>query len=201
MSRQHHRHECQCDGCVATPGKFRLQNRYQDGGWEWLEGQEYETEDAAVGHAIACACNGIAYGMVRVISPDGLEVVCYAAGSGADIKSGKLPRYPAKPRPLNFYDLDKRYEGVKTPTLMGLPVVIAYPFNFQALVAKEIAKARAQHGPVRGLHEGFAVLLEEVDEFWDEVKKKTPDKKNTFLELIQIAAMAQKIAEDVLGCE
>jgi len=108
-------------------------------------------------------------------------VVTYAAGEGNTIKAGERPRKPLPPR--------------NPPTFMGFPVVIQ---TFQQLVADELSRARAKHGAVHGLHEGYAVLLEEVDEFWDEVKKKTPDKANTYMELVQIAAMAQKIAEDVL---
>lgn len=35
-------------------------------------------------------------------------------------------------------------------------------------------KARKKHAPMRGPHEGYAVLLEEVDELWDEVKRWQP---------------------------
>ena len=43
-------------------------------------------------------------------------------------------------------------------------------------------------------HEAYAVLLEEVDEFWDEVKKKPAkrNKQNMLKELSQIAAVALK---------
>lgn len=36
-------------------------------------------------------------------------------------------------------------------------------------------KARQKHAPMRGPHEGYAVLLAEVDELWDEVKCWQPD--------------------------
>jgi len=42
-------------------------------------------------------------------------------------------------------------------------------------------------------HEGFAILKEEVDELWDEVKNKnTDDDANLFVEAIHVAAMAIK---------
>lgn len=49
-------------------------------------------------------------------------------------------------------------------------------------------------------HEGYAVMLEEVDEFWDEVKK---NQKNYNLlkqkkEAIQVAAMAVRICVELL---
>ncbi len=61
--------------------------------------------------------------------------------------------------------------------------------------SKDIAdQAMAKHGEFASLHEAYAVLLEEVDELWDEVKKKEElrDKENIRLELLQIAAMAYK---------
>ena len=32
------------------------------------------------------------------------------------------------------------------------------------------------HGPQRSAHESYAVLLEEVDEFWEEVKKRREER-------------------------
>lgn len=46
--------------------------------------------------------------------------------------------------------------------------------KFQADVSAELIRAREMHpGKFRNLHEAYGVMLEEVDEFWDEVKKKT----------------------------
>lgn len=71
--------------------------------------------------------------------------------------------------------------------------------DFASLVSAELRRARNGHKPINSLHEGFAVLYEEVDELWDEVRKK-PDDRNrgqVLAELIQIAAMARRIAEDL----
>lgn len=67
--------------------------------------------------------------------------------------------------------------------------------TFLELVDKEQKRATKKHGPIRSFHEGYAVLLEEVDELWDEVKKKTENRNidNIKEELVQIAAMAAKI--------
>ena len=56
-------------------------------------------------------------------------------------------------------------------------------------------KAVKQHGDFNSLHEGYAVILEEVDELWDETKKKRPDVKNAKTECLQIAAMCIKLYE------
>ncbi len=74
------------------------------------------------------------------------------------------------------------------------------------MVAMELDAARAKHPPQKSLHEGYAVLLEEVDEFWAEVKKKSSERSASRLleELIQVAAMAVRTAEDVVlgvGCD
>jgi hypothetical protein len=71
--------------------------------------------------------------------------------------------------------------------------------QFQITVADELLNARAKYRPMASAHEGWAVLREEVDELWEEVKKK-PEKRSIYAmydELVQIAAMAQRMAEDV----
>ena len=84
--------------------------------------------------------------------------------------------------------------GACTP---AVPPPAPTPF-FADQVADELARARAAHPPIHSLHEGYAVLLEEVDEFWAEVKQRagTGTRLAALLELVQIAAMAQRIAED-----
>lgn len=71
---------------------------------------------------------------------------------------------------------------------------------FEVLVKEEMLRARKSHKSIYSIHEGFAILLEEVDEVWDEVKKKTKERnlKNLLKELVQISAMTQRMAEDVV---
>ncbi len=72
--------------------------------------------------------------------------------------------------------------------------------SFTDDVRIEIELARALYRPMASAHEGWAVLREEVDELWEEVKKK-PSKRNTgamYSELVQVAAMAQRMAEDIV---
>jgi NTP pyrophosphatase (non-canonical NTP hydrolase) len=64
-------------------------------------------------------------------------------------------------------------------------------------IAEEIKRARAKHAPMRGAHEGYAVLLEEVDELWDEVKRRAPDLAAMRKEAIQIGAMALAFVVEV----
>lgn len=66
-------------------------------------------------------------------------------------------------------------------------------------VADEVIAARTKFGPMHSPHEGFAVLLEEVDELWDEVRCRAFDPEKARKEAIQIAAMAICFAAEV--CE
>lgn len=73
--------------------------------------------------------------------------------------------------------------------------------KFQEELQKEYVRSIELHGNFNSLHEAYAVLLEEVDELWTEVKKRTENRdiENIHKELIQIAAMCQKLAVD-LSC-
>lgn len=64
-------------------------------------------------------------------------------------------------------------------------------------IDSELWMARHTYGPMRSAHEGFAILLEEVDELWDEVKKKESDRAKMRAEALQVAAMAIRFAQDV----
>jgi hypothetical protein len=56
--------------------------------------------------------------------------------------------------------------------------------------------ARAAYPAFNSPHEGYAVILEEVDELWDlvKVKQSKHDLAHMRLECIQIAAMALRFA-------
>ena len=67
-------------------------------------------------------------------------------------------------------------------------------------LAAELQRARAKHPqPFHSSHEGFAVLKEEVDELWDEVKNQTEERSYARMrkEAVQIGAMALRFIEDV----
>jgi hypothetical protein len=64
-------------------------------------------------------------------------------------------------------------------------------------VQAEVTRSRKLHGDFHGAHEGYAVLLEEVNELWDEVKLRKRGFLTMRTECVQIAAMAIKFAEDV----
>lgn len=68
--------------------------------------------------------------------------------------------------------------------------------RFLESVQAELRAARAKHKPINSWHEGYAVILEEVEEFWEEAKRRIPEPERLHEELIQIAAMAVRTAVD-----
>lgn len=67
-------------------------------------------------------------------------------------------------------------------------------------IKAELDSASEGHKPMHSPHEGWAVILEEVDELWDEVKLKSSkrDKARMRKEAIQIAAMAARFVSDLI---
>lgn len=61
----------------------------------------------------------------------------------------------------------------------------------------ELARARESFKPMASGHEGYAVILEELDELWREIKKKYQDADAMRAEAIQVAAMAIRFVTDV----
>lgn len=62
------------------------------------------------------------------------------------------------------------------------------PTNIAQAILDEYRKARMKHAPMRGAHEGYAVILEELDEAWAEIK--ADDLPQARKEMLQVAAMA-----------
>jgi len=61
-------------------------------------------------------------------------------------------------------------------------------------IAVELKRALRKHRTMASGHEGYAVLLEEVDELWDEIKAQKQSAVKIRKEAIQVAAMALEIA-------
>ncbi len=66
-------------------------------------------------------------------------------------------------------------------------------------MAESLVKAQAKHAPMHSLHEGYAVILEEVDELWDEVRAWQPgaDLSKARKEALHVGAMAMRLIHDV----
>ncbi len=67
-------------------------------------------------------------------------------------------------------------------------------------VRAELIRATRKHGPMRNAHEAYAVILEELDEFWEQVKRQGAAREEAAMteELVQVAAMACRTVMDVL---
>lgn len=65
-------------------------------------------------------------------------------------------------------------------------------------VLAELIRATNMFGPFNSAHEGYSVMLEEVDEVWDHVKMKQSKRDPHAMrsEAIQIAAMAIRFGTD-----
>lgn len=72
-----------------------------------------------------------------------------------------------------------------------------------AAVQAEFDFASEKYPAMNTPHEGYAVLLEEVDELWAHVKVRQGkrDVESMRKEAIQVAAMALRFAHDVCGME
>jgi len=75
--------------------------------------------------------------------------------------------------------------------------------QFEDDVHFELIRARNKFTPITSPHEGYAIILEELDEFWTEVKGQhhLRNDKRMYDELMQVAAMCQRTAEDALDVE
>jgi len=66
-------------------------------------------------------------------------------------------------------------------------------------IAAELQRAEKKFGSFHNGHEGYAVLLEEVDELWEAVRMQECENRNKRMreEAIQVAAMALRFVRDV----
>ena len=73
--------------------------------------------------------------------------------------------------------------------------------EFLAKVKLEYKRARTLFPPFKSGHEGYAVILEELDELWDSIKgvhNSNSTESGMTTECIQIAAMAMAFHLDLL---
>lgn len=68
-------------------------------------------------------------------------------------------------------------------------------------IMKEYKRAIAEHSPFNSCHEGYAVILEEVDELWDEIKKKREVRSQDKIikEATQVGAMVLRFIIELTG--
>jgi hypothetical protein len=62
----------------------------------------------------------------------------------------------------------------------------------------ELERSTNKFGPFNSTHEGYAVIKEELDELWDEIKKNGSSER-LHKEATQVAAMAVRFLIDCCG--
>jgi len=62
------------------------------------------------------------------------------------------------------------------------------------LVCRELESAVYKYGDFKSAHDGYSIILEELDELWDLIKTNQGNTNRAKKEAIQIAAMAIKYA-------
>ena len=67
------------------------------------------------------------------------------------------------------------------------------------LVKEECFRADSLHGPLKFPHQAYGLMLEELDELWDEIKKKRENRNFNDMqrEAIQLAALAVRFIHDL----
>jgi hypothetical protein len=70
-----------------------------------------------------------------------------------------------------------------------------------AEIVEEYRRAAGKFARFNSAHEGWAVLREEVDELWDEVKSKSGTRASMRVEAVQVAAMALRFVLEVCDAE
>lgn len=70
-------------------------------------------------------------------------------------------------------------------------------------VMRELMRAQSRFPAFNSAHEGYAVILEELDELWDEVKLNQSKRNVSSMaeEAIQVAAMAMRFLFDCCADE
>ncbi len=65
-------------------------------------------------------------------------------------------------------------------------------------IREEVCLSMSLHNPLNSDHEAYSVIMEEIEEYWEEVKKKRAERNrdNMRKELIQIAAMCIRTIVD-----
>ena len=69
--------------------------------------------------------------------------------------------------------------------------------NIITEINEELNRSYENYGKFNSTHEGYAVILEELDELWDEIRMKEPDKEKMKHEAMQTCAMLLKFINDL----
>ena len=72
-------------------------------------------------------------------------------------------------------------------------------WSIMADVKDEVSRAKSKYPKFNSLHEGYAILLEEIEELWDHTKVKQANRNGAEIEieLMQVIAMAVRCMLDL----
>ncbi|MCJ7767241.1 hypothetical protein MUP79_02470 [Candidatus Bathyarchaeota archaeon] len=104
------------------------------------------------------------------------------------------------PRRNNGQPLETREKEPKLPTPLPTPLPTVLPMaglrEVLVEVRSEVYAMVREHGDFKSLHEGYAVILEMLDEVWEEIKKPSEymDLQRLRSEALCVAASAAKFA-------
>ena len=75
--------------------------------------------------------------------------------------------------------------------------------QFNQTILKEYMRASEKFPPFHSAHEGYAVILEELNELWGEIQKKPSERSLRLLreECVQVGAMALRFLVDLCPVE
>ena len=173
-----------------------------------------EKEGRAVGYLIGYLRKPSSLRPIKLAELESMFILAEYRGSGVgselisrfrswcqahDVERLTVTAYAANQRAIAFY---KRHGFVPKSLVLEAEASSESgdraSHSFPDRVAAELAAARVAHAPMNSLHEGYGVLLEEVDELWEEIKAKVRNRQKLEDETVQIAAMCQRLYEDVI---
>lgn len=95
-------------------------------------------------------------------------------------------------------DLTKHVKRLARESLSG---AIITRDNAALQILAEFRRAEAKHKPMNSPHEGYAVILEELDELWAEIKDNRGRSQDALLEAVQVAAMGLRYVVNLAARE
>lgn len=69
------------------------------------------------------------------------------------------------------------------------------------VICSELERAEEKFPQFNSTHEGYAILKEEVDELWDEIKSKQGTNESRIKEAVHVAAMAVRFIKDLYAID
>ena len=72
--------------------------------------------------------------------------------------------------------------------------LLTYSLLVDKDISNEMERAVLKFGGFNSYHEGYGILLEELDKLWEEIKSKESNPEALYKEAIQVTAIAREIA-------